>query len=149
MAGERFRCVVRRVFDLRNRVAHGDGEASAAHHGNIRKIVADIRDSRVGYSCFLDNFFIGRHFQWLFHVNKFHIHFMRAPKQGRALPAGDAAGAKASGVRECEPLAVMRVKGFDFEGDLFSLGQKCDTAICHCAVHIHEKHLNLRSTFSE
>jgi hypothetical protein len=29
---------------------------------------------------FLDNFFIGRHFQGLFHINKLHIHFVGTPK---------------------------------------------------------------------
>jgi hypothetical protein len=54
------------------------------------------------------------------------------------LPARDAPSAKASGVRECEALTVVRVKGFDFEGDLFGLGQKADAAICHRAIHVHE-----------
>ena len=48
----RFRCVVRCLFNFRNCVAHRNGEASAAHHGNIRKIIADIRDSRVGHPLF-------------------------------------------------------------------------------------------------
>src|SRR5712691_266900 len=33
MTGERFRCVVRRLFNLRNRIAHRNGKASAAHNG--------------------------------------------------------------------------------------------------------------------
>ena|SRR5882762_8005288 len=91
----------------------------------------------------------GRHFQRLFHVNKLHIHFVGTPKQCRALPARDAASAKAGSVCECESLAVGRVKGLDFESDLFGLRQERDAAICHRAIHVHEKHFNLCSTFPE
>jgi hypothetical protein len=71
---------VRCLLNLRNRIAHCNREPSAAHDGKIRKVIANIRDSRVEPSRFLDNFFIGRHFQRLFHINKFHIHFVCAPK---------------------------------------------------------------------
>ena len=37
---------------------------------------------------------------------------------------GNAACAKTSRMRESESLAIMRVKCFDFEGDLLSLGKK-------------------------
>ena len=56
---------------------------------------------------------------------------------------------RSSSVREYESLAVVRVKGLDFDGDLVGLGKEGDAAICHCSVHFHEKHFNLCSTFPE
>ena len=56
VAGESFRNVVGGLFYLGDGIAHGNGEASAAHQGNIRKIIADISDSRIGDARFLEGF---------------------------------------------------------------------------------------------
>src|SRR5262249_44167267 len=62
----------------------------------------------------------------------------------RALPACDAARPDTSGVCQSQSLAVMGVKGFYLDRDLFSLRQKRDAAVRHSPVHIHQKYLNLR-----
>jgi len=50
VAGERFRRVVRDLFYLGHGIAHGNGEARAAHSG-IRRVIADVSDSRIGGAC--------------------------------------------------------------------------------------------------
>jgi len=52
VAGERFRRVVRDLFYLGHAIAHGNGEASTAHLGDIRRVIADVSDSRIGGACF-------------------------------------------------------------------------------------------------
>src|SRR5208337_2742811 len=46
--------------------------------GNIRKVITDKRDSRIGHARLLKDFFIGQHLLRLFHVDKFHLHFVGA-----------------------------------------------------------------------
>src|SRR5215467_1822621 len=48
-----------------------------------------------------------------------------------------------------EALTVMRVKGLNFERNLFGLGEQSDAAICHCAVHVHEEQFDVRSALLE
>ena len=129
MPGQCFRCVVRCLFDLWNCIAHRHGEANAAHNGKIRKIIAYIGDNRIGYSCLANDFFVGGHLQCLFHINELHVHFVGAPKQCRALTSGYAASAKAGSVSESEALTIVRIKGLDFEGDFFGLGEQDDATI--------------------
>jgi hypothetical protein len=78
VAGGRFRRIVRCFLDLRDRIAHRDREARTAHYRKIRKVIADIRYSGVGYSRFFQNFFVSGHFQRLLHVDEFHAHLMGA-----------------------------------------------------------------------
>jgi len=60
------------------------------------------------------DFFIGMHFRRLLHVDKFHLHLMGPPEEGRAFD-GNAARTQASRVREGKALAITCVKRFDFE----------------------------------
>lgn len=60
---------------------------------------------------------------------------MGATQQWCALAAFNAARAKASRVRQGEPLAVVRVKGFDFEGGAVGLRKQRDAAVRHRATY--------------
>jgi hypothetical protein len=143
------RYVVRRLFDLRNRVSHGHSQTSTAHDRKIWKIVPNIRNMTISHSRLLENLLICGYFQRLFHINELHIHFPCTPKESRALASSDATRAKPSGVGQCETLSVVRVEGFNFESYVFCLRQQGDAAIRHCAAYIHQKHLDLSSTFLE
>ena len=57
MASESLRGVVRCSSYLGDGIAHCNGEASAEHQGNIRKIIANIGDSRIGDTRLLEDFF--------------------------------------------------------------------------------------------
>ena len=116
MSGEGFCGVVRDFFYFGDGIAYGDGEANATQQRDIGKVVADECDGGIGYASFLNDFLVGRHFYRLFHVNKFHFHFMGTAQERGAFTTGDAAGAQASRVREGEALAIVRVEGFYFEG---------------------------------
>jgi len=147
MAGASFRYVVRRLFDLRNSVSQSHSQTSATHDRKIWKIVPNIRNMRIDHSRLLENLLVCGYFQRLFHINEFHIHFPRTPKESRALASSDATRAKPSGVGQCETLSVVRVEGLNFERHVFCLRQQGDAVIRHCAVYIHQKHFNLSSTF--
>jgi hypothetical protein len=60
------------------------------------------------------------------------------------LASGNAASAKAGSVRECEALTIVRVKGLDFESNLFGLGEQDYATVCHRTVHIHQEQVDLR-----
>jgi hypothetical protein len=60
------------------------------------------------------------------------------------LTSGNAAGAKAGSVSECETLTVVRVKGLDFEGNLFRLGEQGYATVGHRTVDVHEEQFDLR-----
>jgi hypothetical protein len=47
-------------------------------------------------------------------------------------------------VRECEALTIVRVKGLDFESNLFGLGEQDYATVCHRTVHIHQEQFDLR-----
>jgi hypothetical protein len=47
-------------------------------------------------------------------------------------------------VSESEALTIVRIKGLDFEGDFFGLGEQDDATICHRAVYVHEEQFDLR-----
>jgi len=70
---------VRRLLDLWDSIANRDSQASPAHYRKVREIIANIGHGEFGYSRLLNNFFIRGRFQWLLHVDKFHIHFTRTP----------------------------------------------------------------------
>jgi hypothetical protein len=108
MACASFRYVVRRLFDLRNRVSHGHSQTSAAHDKKIWKIVLNIRNIRISHSRLSENLLICGYFQRLFHINEFHIHLPCTPKESRALASSDATRAKPAmwaGVRPCPSCA--------------------------------------------
>jgi len=138
VAGESLRSVMGGLFYLGDGVAHCDREASAAHQGNIGKIIADIGDCRIGQARFAKDFFIGRHLERLFHINKLHLHFVRPAEQRGTLAAGNAASSQARGLRQGEALAIVRVEGLDFEGAAVGLREQGDAAVRHRSVDIHE-----------
>src|SRR6266478_4962632 len=74
---------------------------------------------------------------------------MGATQQCCALAACNAACAKASRVSQGEPLAVVRVKGFAFEGCAVGLRKQGDAAVRHRAIYVHEEQFDLRGTLPQ
>jgi len=74
---------------------------------------------------------------------------MGATQQCCALAACNAARAKASRVSQGEPLAVVRVKGCDFDGCAVGLRKQGDAAVRHRAIYVHEEQFDLRGTLSQ
>ena len=97
---------------FRDSIAHGNGETDAAHHGDIRKIIADKGNSRIGDASFLNDFFISRHLYGLLHVDKFHPHFVGSAEERGTFKAGNTSGTQACGLRQSEALVIMCVKRF-------------------------------------
>ena len=122
--------------------ADGYGEASAAQQWNVRKIIADIGDRRIWNASFLEDLFVGRHFHWLFHIDKFHLHFMGAAKERSALATRDASGPQTGGMGKRQSLAVVGIKGLNFEGCTVGLRKQAHAAVRHRAVHIHQDQSN-------
>ncbi len=56
MAGEGLGGIVRDVFYLGHCITDGNGEAGTAQQGNVRKIVANERDKRIGNARFSEEF---------------------------------------------------------------------------------------------
>src|SRR5262249_17299119 len=106
-AGKRFRNVMRGPFYFGDGIANSNSEASPPHQGNVGKIVADKGNGRIGDTRVSQDFFIGWHLHWLFHVDKFHLHFMGAAQECSAFSTRDTSRAKASRLRQGEPLAVV------------------------------------------
>ena len=50
-------------------------------------------------------------------------------------------------LRQSEPLAIVRVKGLDFECGAVGLRKQRNAAIRHSAVDVHEEQFDLRSAF--
>src|SRR5215470_2152344 len=107
MASESVRNVMRGPFYLGDGIANSNSETSAAHKGNVRKIVADKSYGGIGNTRVSQDFFIGWHLHWLFHVDKFHLHFMGAAQECSAFSTRDTSRAKAGRLRQGEPLAVV------------------------------------------
>jgi len=63
--------------------------------------------------------------------------------------AGNTARTQACGLRQSEALAIMRVKGFDFEGCAVRLREQSHTAVRHRAVHIRQQHVDLSGPLLE
>src|SRR5467141_1587775 len=89
------------------------------------------------------------YFRRLRHVDKFHLHLLGPPEEGSAFAAGNAACTQAGRVREGEALAIVCVKGFDFERGAVVLREQSNAAVRQCPVHVHEEQFDLRSAFLE
>jgi len=140
---------VRGFFYLGDGVAHGHREATAAEQGNIGQIVSDIGYGGIGNARFFEDVFVGRHFQRLLHVDKFHAHFTGAAQQRGAFAAGDAPGPQAGGLRQGESLTVVRVESLYFQGGAIGLGEQSDSAVGHGAIDVHEDEFDLRGALLE
>jgi hypothetical protein len=136
-----------RPFHFEHGVADSDRKAYAAHHRQIRQIVADESDSRFRDSCFYEYFFQRGNFRGLLLIDEFHLHFVGAAEEGGAFTTRNATGAQSCGMRESQTLAVMGVERFDFESGAVGLRKKRDGAVGHGAVHIHEEDLDLCGAF--
>ena len=133
MSGESFCGVVRSFLFLRGRHRRrpppGRRGASTGYPEGRRQ---SRQPQKIGNPCLLENFFIRWHFQRLFHVDKLHLHFLGTAEKGGAFAAGDATGAQAGGPSEGKALAVVGVKGFDFEGGTVGCDSRVTPPLSSC-----------------
>jgi len=136
--GEGLRRIVRSLLYLRHGITHRNRESGTTQQREIRKVVPDKRDSGIGDASFSKNLLVRWHFYRLFHVDELHLHFVGAAQERGAFPPSNAARAEAGGLREGEPLAVVRVERLNFQGRAISLRKQGDTPIRHRTVNVHE-----------
>ena len=74
---------------------------------------------------------------------------MGAAEERATFATGNTAGTQAGGLCESKSLAIVCVKGFDFEGGAVGLREQSDTAIRHRPVHVHEEQFDLRGALLE
>src|SRR5271157_4786245 len=129
MSRRGFRSVVRGLFYFWDGIAHADREAGSVQQGNVWQIVADISNCRIRDASLPNDFLIGRRFQWLLHVDKFHLHFLRAAQQSRTFATSDATGTHAGGVGERQALAVMGIESLNFKRGAVVLRKQGDAAV--------------------
>jgi hypothetical protein len=67
---------------------------------------------------------------------------IRCPSLWRGGASNDSC-AKTSSAGERHALAIVRVKCFDFECRAIAHGKKRYTAVCDCAVYVHQENLDL------
>ncbi len=144
-SGEGFSGVMGNPLHLGDGVADGQGKAGAAHERNIGEIIADKGYGGIGDARFLQDFFVGGHFERDLHVDEFHFHLVGAAKKCGAFAAGDTTSAETSGVSEGETLAVVGIESLDLQSAAVGLRKERDAAVGHGAVNVHKDDLDLGS----